>query len=128
MYHLRQPKNLSIIPSFTPILDFFQPLDFILLLSERLRSPQVLLIFSLQRYFSIDDTYPAPINQDTEERAQGHEDKYDKAENDTGFCAHTLTSGSFFLCGGHHFATYSNYLKWEYRKSFISFLLGHVLH
>lgn len=118
----------SKIPLFIPTLNFFQPLGFILLLSERLRSPQVLFIFSLQRYFTIDGTYPAPIIQDTEGHAQGHKDKCDKAENDTSFCVNILTTGSFFICGGHNFATHSNYLKWESRKSFISFSLGHVLY
>lgn len=92
-------------------MNFLQPLDYILLLSEKLRSPQVLLIFPMQRYFSIDGTYPAPIIQDREEHAQGHKDKCDKAENDSGFRANTLTSGSCVLCEGYHFITYSNYLK-----------------
>jgi len=127
MYCLRQSKNLQIIPPFILTLNIFRWLDIILLLSERQRSPHVLLIFCLQRYFSIDGTYPSPITQDTEERAQGHKDKCEKVGNDIGFCANTLISGSFFLCGGHNFATYSDNLKRENRKSFVGFLLDHVL-
>lgn len=79
LYHLRQSKNLNQVLILIYSSNYFQQLD-LFFLSERARIPQVIIILSFQRYFCINDTYPAPSIQSTGECVHG--DKYECDETE----------------------------------------------